>query len=102
MTKKRELISRNVLVAVSTMGLTGWQKRNGVFRYIGEGRPWNIRLASTTAELKLYCDSEAQIDGMIVSMPDIATPDSVTRQLSGSFTVTSPSMTPDNTKSVPA
>ena len=71
MTKKRELISRNVLVAVSTMGLTGWQKRNGVFRYIGEGRPWNIRLASTTAELKLYCDSEAQIDGMIVSMPDI-------------------------------
>ena len=41
MTKKRELISRNVLVAVSTMGLTGWQKRNGMFRYIGEGRPWN-------------------------------------------------------------
>ena len=71
MTKKRKLISRNVLVAVSTMGLTGWQKRNGVFRYIGEGRPWNIKLASTTEELKSYCDSDAQIDGMIVSMPDI-------------------------------
>ncbi len=71
MTKKRKLISRNVLVAVSTMGLTGWQKRNGVFRYIGEGRPWNIKLASTTEELKSYCDSDAQIDGMIISMPDI-------------------------------
>ena len=71
MAKKAKLKSRNVLVAVSTMGFTGWQKRNGVFRYIGEGRPWNIKLASTPAELKSCCDSHAQIDGMIVSMPDI-------------------------------
>lgn len=71
MTKAKEVKSRNVLIAVSTMGLMGWQKRNGVFRYISEGKPWNIKLVSTTAELKSYCDSHAQIDGMIVSMPDI-------------------------------
>ena len=33
--------------------------------------PWDIRLASTTAELKSFCDGDAHIDGMIVSMPDI-------------------------------
>ena len=71
MTRKKEPRSRSVLVAVSTIGLTGWQKRNGVFRYIGEGRPWDIRLASTTAELQSFCDGDAHIDGMIVSMPDI-------------------------------
>lgn len=53
------------------MGLTGWQKRNGVFRYIGEGRPWNVKLATTTAELGSLCEDNARIDGMIVSMPDI-------------------------------
>ena len=67
----KDLKSRNVLIAISTTGLTGWQKRNGVFRYIGEGRPWNVRLAATTDELKSFWENRSKIDGLIVSMPDI-------------------------------
>ena len=63
--------SRDVLIAISTIGLTGWQKRNGVFRYIGEGKTWNVRLAATTDELKSFCENRSKIDGLIVSMPDI-------------------------------
>lgn len=70
-TRKQKLKSRCVIIAVSTTGLTGWQKRNGVFRYISEGKPWNVKLASTTDELKSLWESRAQVDGLIASMPDL-------------------------------
>lgn len=62
---------RTVLVALFTTGMTGWQKRNGVFRYIGEGRPWNVRIATTTDELKAAWADRGNFDGLLVSAPNL-------------------------------
>lgn len=68
---RQKLKVRTVLVAIFTTGMTGWQKRSGVFRYIGEGRPWNVQIATTADELKSAWQSHDKFDGLIVSAPDL-------------------------------
>ena len=62
---------KTVLIAIFTVGMTGWQKRNGVFRYIGEGRPWNVQIAATKEEFKAAWSRRKNIDGLLVSAPNI-------------------------------
>ena len=62
---------KNVLIALFTTGMTGWQKRSGVFRYIGEGKPWNVQIATTTDELRAAWSKHAPFDGLLVSAPNI-------------------------------
>ena len=62
---------RTILVAINMFGLTGWQKRNGVFRYIGEGKHWNVLFALSDAELKAAWRSRDKIDGVIMNMPNV-------------------------------
>lgn len=62
---------RTVLIAIFTTGMTGWQKRSGVFRYIGEGRPWNVQIATTTDELRTKWSSRGSFDGLLVSAPNL-------------------------------
>ena len=61
---------KSVLIILIATGLTGWQKRNGIFRYIGEGRPWDIRLVSTLDELNDLSRKDITFDGAIVSAAD--------------------------------
>ena len=62
---------KTVLIAIFTVGMTGWQKRNGVFRYIGEGKPWNVQIATTEEEFKAAWSRRKAIDGLLVSAPNI-------------------------------
>lgn len=61
---------KNVLVAIIATGYTGWQKRAGVFRYIGEGHPWDVRLASTPDEFLDALRSGTVFDGIVFSAAD--------------------------------
>lgn len=63
--------TKTVLIALFTVGMTGWQKRSGVFRYIGEGKPWNIQLATSVEELKSAWNKRDELDGMLVSAPNL-------------------------------
>ena len=62
---------KTILIAIFTVGMTGWQKRNGVFRYIGEGKTWNVQLATTEEELKAAWNRRDNIDGLLVSAPNL-------------------------------
>lgn len=62
---------KSVLIAVFTTGMTGWQKRNGVFRYIGEGKPWNIQIAATIEDLRAAWCKHSEFDGILLSTPNI-------------------------------
>lgn len=61
---------KNVAVVLFTTGYTGWQKRQGIFRYIGEGHPWNVRLVSSAEELESLKTSPERLDGALLSVPD--------------------------------
>ncbi|MBQ6926246.1 MAG: substrate-binding domain-containing protein [Kiritimatiellae bacterium] len=62
---------RSVLVAIFTSGITGWKKRIGVFRYIGEGRPWNVRMAVNLQELQAAWGNRGDLDGILVNAPGV-------------------------------
>lgn len=62
---------KTVLIALFTTGMTGWQKRCGVFRYIGEGKPWNIRIATSVEEVRSAWDKREELDGILLSAPNL-------------------------------
>lgn len=62
---------RTVLIAIFTTGMTGWQKRSGVFRFIGEGKPWNVQIATTMEELKAAWHARGGLDGILLSAPNV-------------------------------
>lgn len=51
--------------------MTGWQKRNGVFRFIGEGKPWNVHIAATPDELRAAWRVREELDGVLLSAPNV-------------------------------
>lgn len=62
---------KTVLIAMFIPGMTGWEKRSGVFRYIGEGKPWNVQIATTAEELRGAWERRHQLDGILLSAPNI-------------------------------
>ena len=54
---------RKVTVAVKMMNTTGRQRLRGVYRYIAEGRDWDVRLLRAEAELTVQSIRQAEKDG---------------------------------------
>ena len=50
-------------VAVKMMNTTGRQRLRGVYRYIAEGRDWDVRLLRAEAELTVQSIRQAEKDG---------------------------------------
>ena len=70
-TPHKPLRIKTVLIALFIPGMTGWKKRSGVFRYIGEGKPWNVQIATTAEELRDTWEKHHQLDGILLSAPNL-------------------------------